>query len=432
MTSISEKSQEFSSSGSKQQLYDKTNDKDLNVVPMQICIDDSSQQICDRDASSQKKCDGLKQINVVQGNINSTDDAGIDFSVTERGNRTHFINTCFETPSVYSCAVDCFLELSFRLFTRYLCNISEDQNQGNAIFNMVMNALPVYETAALNSDVVLLSQIREPIWECIISSCPSFIARNCDAEFSQIFTGAIFNDLSSQEKLYFESSYSVAGTCLHCSSSNERNFRVSLSYISEIDFASYHDVSNWPQMLNPNSTDDTVIRCVNCGNQIFNALLTNFQASRFRFIEFSPALISRCRFQSEILIQNHRYELKAVVRHVGAHFTCCIANCENNWLFLDDMNRSTLVFSNLEEIFEVYTEGWFFGIYVEATNNIETLVQPPSTHADLRTPININGNFQVRKRKFEVVKDYSLRSKEKNTYYEKNKYDIKKGQKVYK
>jgi len=131
--------------------------------------------------------------------------------VSERFCRTHFKNACFNNPSLYSCAVDCFLEIGFRLFTDCLRNIYEthQEQQHNGIFEMIMNAFPVYKTAVSDSDINLLTLIREPIWECIISKCPSFVPRNCDAEFSQIFTGAIFNNLSIEEKLLFESTYSV-------------------------------------------------------------------------------------------------------------------------------------------------------------------------------------------------------------------------------
>jgi len=140
-----------------------------------------------------------------------------DFSITEQINRLHFRNAYITTPSVYSCAVDCFLEITFRLFSNYLRNISQNSN----IFEIIARVSPVYEAAIANSDSELLSQVRQPIWDCILSNCTSFVPRNCDAEFSQIFTGTIFDRLSSEEKLLFSSFYSVMGVCLQCNKNNE-------------------------------------------------------------------------------------------------------------------------------------------------------------------------------------------------------------------
>lgn len=59
-----------------------------------------------------------------------------------------------------------------------------------------------------------MSRVREPIWNHIKLNCSSsFIPRNCDAEFYQIFAENIFNTLSHEEKLLFETSFSGGDTC---------------------------------------------------------------------------------------------------------------------------------------------------------------------------------------------------------------------------
>ena len=102
-----------------------------------------------------------------------------------------------DTPSVYSCAVGCFLEIGFRLFAIFLRDISHDDRCSN-IFEVITRVNPIYEAAISSSDTTLLSQVRKPIWDFIISNFESFIRRNCDAEFSQIFTGKTFAILSHQ------------------------------------------------------------------------------------------------------------------------------------------------------------------------------------------------------------------------------------------
>ena len=39
----------------------------------------------------------------------------VDFSVADGTHSIHFINACLVTPSVFSCQVDCFLELRFKI-----------------------------------------------------------------------------------------------------------------------------------------------------------------------------------------------------------------------------------------------------------------------------------------------------------------------------
>ena len=80
-------------------------------------------------------------------------------------------------------------------------------------------------------------QVRELIWSNVILNCSSLIPRNRDAEFSQIFTGNIFNTLSHEEKLLSETSFSVAGTCSQCNHYNQMNSAVIVSYISEVELA---------------------------------------------------------------------------------------------------------------------------------------------------------------------------------------------------
>ena len=155
-------------------------------------MEDSSQKICVRDAHLQKTCKGLKQN---KGNLESIIEVifedHVDFSVSNVSQKIHFMNACIDTPSVYSCAVDCFLEICFRLFVKDLHDISPDRHSN--IFEAVVGAIDIYEAAIISSYTNLLSQLRQPIWDYIVSTCSSFVFKNCDAEFSQIFTGNNFN-----------------------------------------------------------------------------------------------------------------------------------------------------------------------------------------------------------------------------------------------
>lgn len=217
--------------------------------------------------------------------------------------RIHFKNACFNVPSVYSCAVDCFLEISYRIFSNYVRSIPQD-NCCN-LFNIIMRTMPIYDVALSNSDTQLLPEVREPVWNYIISECSSFVPRNCDAEFSQIFTGSIFNSLSAEEKLLFQTAYSVEGVCLQCNRNNQRNTSLIVSYISEVILVNCDVLNEWPQLLSPNISD-TRIQCTDCESMIDSNLIS-FDASKFRFVEFSSGVASLCKFHHTIFIQNQRY-----------------------------------------------------------------------------------------------------------------------------
>ena len=83
-----------------------------------------------------------------------------------------------------------------------MCDISPKE-QSN-IFGIFMTVIPVFQSTLLNSDISLMLQVREPIWNHSILNCSSFVPRNCDTEFSQTLTGTIFNSLSHEERLFFK------------------------------------------------------------------------------------------------------------------------------------------------------------------------------------------------------------------------------------
>ena len=138
---------------------------------------------------------------------------------------------------IYSNAADCFLEICFRLFVKDLHGVSRDRRSN--IFEVVVRAINIYEAAIISSDTNLLSQLRQPIWDYIVSNCSSFALKNCDAVFSQIFTGNIFNSLSSEEQILFETSYNLEDLCSHPAGNymfkvNNRNTRTRCEICSKL------------------------------------------------------------------------------------------------------------------------------------------------------------------------------------------------------
>ena len=384
-------------------------------------MEDSSQKTCVRDAHLQKTSKGLKQN---KGNLESINEVvfedQVDLSVSNVSQRIHFMNACIDTPSVYSCAVDCFLEICFRLFVKDLHEISPDRRSN--IFEVVVGAIDIYEAAIISSDTNLLSQLRQPIWDYIVSNCSSFVLKNCAAEFSQIFPGNIFNSLSSEEQILFETS---EGTYSQCDHNNQRTSSFIVSHMSEFELANFDDFNCWPQFLSPND-NDVNIQCGEC-ETLVNANLTNLQASKFRFVEFDSNIASASRFQNEIYVKGQKYSLQAMVRHRGDHCTCCIATHGKNWLFLDDMCHFTVAISSLGEFYFRYPTGWFFADYVRETDFIPyPVINDQVTNENFRNSCSPESN--PRKRRYED-KNYSIGSKIKKArsnvkYYEENKDNI--------
>ena len=114
----------------------------------------------------------------------------------------HFRNAN-KTSRFYSCAIDCFLELGYRLFLPEILSRS-DFCDLSGFFNL-MHIAGMTEIEynpnknILNNALDLLDEIREPIWHRVMENCESFRPRNCDAEFSEIFSLMIRSSLENQK-----------------------------------------------------------------------------------------------------------------------------------------------------------------------------------------------------------------------------------------
>ena len=108
----------------------------------------------------------------------------------------HFRNS-FEQPSTYSCAIDCFLEISQRVILKYVNNISRS--------DFLESMIACYrETDNDNNtsyyDVKeVLWNIREVTWARVINHCRSFRARDINAEFSEVFSSEIFRTITNDD-----------------------------------------------------------------------------------------------------------------------------------------------------------------------------------------------------------------------------------------
>lgn len=151
-----------------------------------------------------------------------------------------------------------------------------------------------------------------------------------------------------------------------------------------------------------------------------NAILTSFQASTFCLVEFSWDITSECRFHNEIFVQGEKNTLRAIVRYVGAKFTCAVATHNNSFLFNDDMSSSNVALPHLDNIYNRDSIGWFSGGYIKAA----TLSVLSISTENVRIPHESKFN----RTKLEV-KNFPLWSKLRkianDKYYKKNKKSFK-------
>ena len=185
----------------------------------------------------------------------------------------HFRNSSRTTSGrTFSCAVDCFLEICYRLL---LPEVKDKMlfEESSEFFNLLQISgsmeIPFEDHNNIKSNAFrLLDEIREPLWSRIIENCGTFTKRNSDAEFQEIFGSNIFKNLSEREKHVFEVSSVIQGTCNSCGSEKERRETGNIvSILSEIMYPEIMiDASSWPNCVlnslinNPSS----VINCDTC------------------------------------------------------------------------------------------------------------------------------------------------------------------------
>lgn len=102
----------------------------------------------------------------------------IDMSVTSINStfvidRFHLMNECHTDPRKFSCAVDCFIELSKGIFVSYLSCI--DRSEFLEILN---NACIQYNAAVRDGNNSVLHDIRETVWCYLRQYCYSFRANH--------------------------------------------------------------------------------------------------------------------------------------------------------------------------------------------------------------------------------------------------------------
>lgn len=101
----------------------------------------------------------------------------------------HFKNYCLDVPGKFSCAIDCFMELSCYIFKDAIACVER-----NEFFEMLYTACVQVSSGEIH--VSQLVSIREPVWAWMRRHCPSFTDMSDNAVFSDIFQVSSFGKLT--------------------------------------------------------------------------------------------------------------------------------------------------------------------------------------------------------------------------------------------
>ena len=269
----------------------------------------------------------------------------------------HFLNSVFQKPGIYSCAVDCFLELSRYVFFSHLSSLSARSKFPELLFNTTA------QYCEFSKGIKLLSEIREPVWLYLRQHCSSFQARDCNAAFSQIFEAKTFGSLNAEELSLFATQRVFESYCESCEHQITLDSRIFLTFVTQTELSKLgYDTSSWPLYVSEVHTQPGRLNCKDCGCLAKEPMVSSVVNSKFLFIEFSPEIRESVFLYDKIIVGNSFYTLKASVRCSQAHFTCAIQN-SGKWLYFDDFKRLVREFKSLDFVQMQFPGGWFFAVF---------------------------------------------------------------------
>ena len=240
----------------------------------------------------------------------------------------HFRNSCRTTGGrTYSCAVDCFLEISYRLLLPEIKAKLSFEELSEFFYLLTISGsmeIPIENdiTNAKSNAFRLLDEIREPIWSKIIENCGTYASRNSDAQFTELFSDNLFMTLSEGEKKIFETRFDVRGTCPVCDNERQSKTGIIVALLTDLLYPEITiDPNNWPDCANRALDPSTEVHCNTCSVNI-PAQYQSVDLPCYLLIEFSSTIHNSCRFLDQIIVKGNTYKLQAIVRNLGFHFAC--------------------------------------------------------------------------------------------------------------
>ena len=125
-----------------------------------------------------------------------------------------------------------------------------------SFYEIILNSFEEREVS--NCDIELnLEAVRQPVWDFLVQNCPSFVNRDCDAEFSEIFSSCLFNLFIAEENVLFETRYTLKAFCNDCNLGFSVESPTMVNYVADVDLENLENVNDWPTLLR----SATISRC---------------------------------------------------------------------------------------------------------------------------------------------------------------------------
>ena len=265
----------------------------------------------------------------------------------------HFMNSVLSTPRTYSCAVESFLEVASILFLPHLSNLTVRNEFTELLFNTCSRYIKSRENSKL------LEEIRESLWAYLRQQCPSFLARDSNACFSQIFEEKTFGKPTPDEMNLFSSLRTFQSLCETCQKDVVLNSSILANYVTRSALQNCElSCNSWPQFVSAIQTQPGKLTCPDCGTSTCEPVLTSTADSKFVLIEFSPELMNVVKLYENITVGQSEYKLRGMVRSHNRHFTCAVLT-EGKWTYIDDLCLDVKKFSNLAALKKHFAQGWF-------------------------------------------------------------------------
>ena len=271
--------------------------------------------------------------------------------------KLHFMNACKFEPGVFSCALDSFLEVWLRVVNDLFSEFSRCY-----VLRLLMSISGQFKICeSTGVDPHDLNLLRLDLWDYIKQCCPSFLLMDCNAKFSEIFRQDVFTDINCSEQAKIISTHRQTAFCVTCQKNLASNSAVFVNYISLEDMLHFsYSLENWPSYIIHRNTAET-LQCDQCLKQCVS-LNSSSLFSEVMFVEFSPGFQSVVNFTEHISLLENNFQLYAMVRHLGSHFSCAVQE-SGLWFHIDDLQDNCTSFPTLQHLLNSCPTGWFFGVY---------------------------------------------------------------------
>jgi len=247
----------------------------------------------------------------------------------------------------------------------------------NEFTSLLFNSCSDYLSSRENTS--FLREIRDPVWSYLIQHCASFVPRDCNACFSQIFEEQTFGYLNEEEKLFI-TLRNFESFCVTCENNVSLNSRIFLTVVTANGLNQSGLIKDlWPTYVTAIHTRPGRLTCVECDTITDEPILRSVSHSTFLFIEFSPNLMIDFSMFETVDIGRAQYKLKGVVRCHNNHFTCAV-KLNGKWTYFDDLCANVREFPSLTMLQHVYQFGWFFTIYEQSASTESAVERNETMH----------------------------------------------------